>query len=1002
MRKFLLPIIFLLMLPLSLDAQLVSDFKTVCDTLTQRCNRRFGVKSTVAIDKLSLNEGTLDIKWNRSLSDYPWHKDDLAWLREQFALEAEALLAGNTPGAFTVSGVNIDELSTPVLTRNGKSPSFEFSVPNAPRIPLVRRAHGRRISKGLAGRHIALWQSHGIYYNEQQDLWRWQRATLHRTVEDMFTQGFVLDYLIPMLENAGAYVMTPRERDIQIREVICDNDSSFVRVPADKPLRVLGNYEEFGVWEDAGEGFADLKQEYEITDNPFVMGTARKSWCSPAAGSRVVWTPVIPERGEYAVYVSYASMRNSCRSARYIVHHLGGDTEFEVDQRKGGGTWVYLGTFEFGAGTFGYVELDNKGSNGETVSADAVRFGGGMGKIRRGGRLSGMPSYIEGASYWIPWAGADSTLRAWDTDYTNDYAVRGAWVKMLKGRKGIPFDCSLAFHTDAGVTPNDSTIGTLSIYTLRCEDSRKFSDGTDRMTCRTFADFVQTQVVEDVRTGFEPSWSRRQLWDRSYSESRTTDVPAMLLELLSHQNFADMRYGLDPSFRFLACRAVYKGILKYLACRYNVPYVVQPMPVHAFSARLIGNNEVLLSWKPTTDPLEGTARPKGYLLYTRIDDGAFDDGVPVEDTFTTLTLEPGHAYSFKIVAYNDGGVSFPSEILSAGIPFRKAGDAVLIVNNFNRVAAPAWIDTPQYAGFDSRLDPGMPYMRDITYIGENYEFRRPLGWESDDAPGFGATYTDKAGLVVAGNTFDYPIVHGRSIMALGLPFCSMSSEAFCADTLLHSTFKTLDLICGAQVTTKSGRGVFPDRFQVFPQQMRDALRRWAGAGGNILLSGSNIATDVWSSVYDITPDLSGRDSLKAFVGNVLGYKYAGSNATAVGLVGSMPFYNSPNEDRYCCPNPDGVAPADKQGSVWLRYDVSGTPAGVLFRSPSHRAASLGVPLECIKRSDDRERLLRDAFQFFGLFDDAPFAMSGYQFGFLYYLPATVAGIQEPLALRSIS
>ena len=992
MRKTLTVILLSLLSAGAMYAQgvpRVSDFGVVCDSLTARCNRRFGVVSRVTMEKLSLNEDKLDFRFNRTLSDYPWHEEDVSWFREQFTKEGEKALQGKEAGTFTVSGNRLEDLITPVLTRNGKSPAFEYTASNSPRIPLARRVRELQIGRGLSGRHIALWQSHGYYYNEDQDIWRWQRATLHRTVEDMYTQSYVLDYLIPMLENAGAYVMTPRERDIQKQEVICDNDSAFVRVPKGAPLRVLGSYEETGAWEQGDPGFADLKQEYDITDNPFTLGTTRTAKCSPAAGSRAVWTPVIPERGEYAVYVSYASTRVSSRSARYTVHHLGGDTEFAVDQRKGGGMWVYLGTFEFGAGTFGYVELDNKGNAGEIVSADAVRFGGGMGKIQRGGRLSGMPSYIEGASYWIPWAGADSTLRAWDTDYTNDYAVRGAWVKMLKGRKFIPFDCSLAIHTDAGATQNDSIIGTLSIYTLHTEDSRKFSEGGDRMTCRTFADFVQTQLVEDIRTGFEPAWNRRQLWDRSYSESRTTDVPAVLLEILSHQNFADMRYGLDPSFRFLVGRAIYKGVLKYLACRYQIPYVVQPLPVHAFSARLSGKSEVQLDWQPTLDPLEPTARPRGYMLYTRIDDGAFDDGVPVAGSSVTLEIEPGHVYSYKVVAFNDGGLSFPSEVLSAGVPRRCNRDAVLIVNNFNRVAAPAWIDTPEYAGFESRLDPGMPYVRDITYIGENYEFRRPLGWESDDAPGFGATYTDKAGLVVAGNTFDYPVVHGRSILALGFPFCSMSAEAFCADTTLVGSFKTLDLICGGQVTTKSGRGAYPDRFQVFPADLQSALRVWASHGGNILLSGSNIATDVWSSVYDIVTDTPERDAAKAFVGEVLGSKYAGSSSSAVGLLGGMQFYKYPNEDRYCCMHPDGVAPGSKFASVWMRYDVSGPPAGVMYQGSSHKVAALGVPVECFKHSDDRERIFRESFVFFGLYDNQPMVSSRYQLGFLYFCPPTM-------------
>jgi len=37
----------------------------------------------------------------------------------------------------------------------------------------------------------------------------------------------------------------------------------------------------------------------------------------------------------------------------------------------------------------------------------------------------------------------------------------------------------------------------------------------------------------------------------------------MLLELLSHQNLADMKYGIDPRFKFLVSRAIYKGMLRY-------------------------------------------------------------------------------------------------------------------------------------------------------------------------------------------------------------------------------------------------------------------------------------------------------------------------------------------------------------------------------------------------------------------------------------------------------
>ena len=79
--------------------------------------------------------------------------------------------------------------------------------------------------KGLEGRHIALWQSHGKYYKKDKGCWEWQRPRLFCTTEDLFTQSFVIPYIIPMLENAGAIVYTPRERDWQRNEVIVDNDT---------------------------------------------------------------------------------------------------------------------------------------------------------------------------------------------------------------------------------------------------------------------------------------------------------------------------------------------------------------------------------------------------------------------------------------------------------------------------------------------------------------------------------------------------------------------------------------------------------------------------------------------------------------------------------------------------------------------------------------------------------------------------------------------------------
>ena len=156
-------------------------------------------------------------------------------------------------------------------------------------------------------------------------------------------------------------------------------------------------------WADTGiPGFAQKYREYPDNHNPFTDGTARFiATQSKPEKAFAEWIPDIPEKGRYAVYVSYQTLPERVDDAKYLVFHNGGVAEFKVNQRMGGGTWVYLGTFEFdkGMNDYGMVVLSNESSRKGVVCADAVRFGGGMGNISRGGKVSGLPRYLEGARY---------------------------------------------------------------------------------------------------------------------------------------------------------------------------------------------------------------------------------------------------------------------------------------------------------------------------------------------------------------------------------------------------------------------------------------------------------------------------------------------------------------------------------------------------------------------------------------------------------------------------
>ncbi|MDE7091863.1 MAG: xanthan lyase, partial [Muribaculaceae bacterium] len=478
-------------------------------------------------------------------------------------------------------------------------------------------------------------------------------------------------------------------------------------------------------------------------------------------------------------------------------------------------TWVYLGTYPLDKGKTPVVELVNltDGPEGTVVTADAVKIGGGMGSVSRGAgedaSTSGYPRFTEGARYWLQWAGMpDSVYTPYNgkNDYTDDYTSRALWVNYMAGgssmvpkREGlnIPIDLSFAFHTDAGTTYNDSIIGSLGIYSTN--DNKTSGNGSSRLANRDLTDMVITEIVNDIRANYEPNWTRRGLWDKKYYEARVPEVPSMLLELLSHQNFADMKYGLDPTFRFTVSRAIYKAMGRFIAARDNRQFVVQPLPVKNFAIARNASKQYKLTWAATPDKLEETAMPDYYNVLMRVDNGAFKVVATVNSPEYTFTAPDDHIYSFQIVAGNKGGVSFPSETLAL-CELNNNRTPVTIVNGFTRVSGPDTFDAGHIAGFYDMRDHGVPYIYDASFIGSQFEFRRQIPWMDDDAAGFGASRANYEEKIVAGNTFDYVYRHGQAIRNAGYSFISTSVGAF-VESDVASTPGAIDLILGKQKET---------------------------------------------------------------------------------------------------------------------------------------------------------------------------------------------------------
>lgn len=920
-------------------------------------NSAYTSNDKIKIDSIWQNDQvkTLDIFLNEGFSSQPFRKD----LVEQIYKDVYSIL----PSPFNTYDLRIHALKyliqdlIPGYLTGEKSRTWGHEKKKGPAwvTPLSNQYE---ITHGLQGLHFSIWASHGKYYSYTTNTWEWQRPHLYCTTEDMFTQTIALPYLYPMLQNAGGYVFTPRERDWQKSEVIVDNDTPHEN----------GHYEEQegkNPWEEAGPGWGRLHTNYQDGENPFADGSYKftKTVSSSKSASNILWKPQIPQEGEYAVYVSYKTLENSIDDAIYTVRHQGVNTRFQVNQKMGGGTWVYLGTFKFSPGNFddNCVFLSNHSKDNGIITADAVRFGGGMSNILRGDTLrtymsgSGLPRYLEGARYTAQWYGIPdyvySQFEGID-DYSDDircrslvtnYIARGS--EYLPGDSGlcVPIDLSFAIHSDAGFQKDLSHIGTLGIYTTETNDGFT-GNGISRLSSRDLCDMIMSQITQDINVQFG-LWNRRQMHDKNYGESRDPGVPAMILETLSHQNYFDMLRGHDPYFKFVLARAIYKGILRYEAYMHDFVPVTQPLPIKDIAVDVSPKGVATLTWTPVLDPTDESATPENYILYTKTNNLGYDNGTLIHDANSyEFDLQPGTLYQFRVAAVNAGGQSFLSPEVCCNYAGPEAA-RILLVNGFDRVAGPQAIHNATQQGFDFSIDPGVADYRTAGYCGyqKNFNISR-IGRD------MGSSGDEMTGLILQGNTHDFTTQHA-------LDFLSGSNYtiASCTRDAMHYTnmnsYQVMDLILGAQrVDGYSGR-----IYKTFTPELKNYIQQYLTASGRVLISGSYVGSDM-QSAEDIQ-----------FTSNVLKYQFHSQEATENlsdirGMNTQVSLYNGPSELHYWITHADIIAPTSGAFST-MTYQATGQSASIAYAGTDYKLMVFGFPLECIQQTPVRRNILQASLQF---------------------------------------
>ena len=398
---------------------------------------------------------------------------------------------------------------------------------------------------------------------------------------------------------------------------------------------------------------------------------------------------------------------------------------------------------------------------------------------------------------------------------------------------------------------------------------------------------------------------------------------------------------------------------RFIAERKGREFIVQPLPVQACAVQRVKKNEYKLSWQPTLDELEPSAKPRKYIVMQRIEgDLGFVKLGETTTTDYTIKINDTKIHSVYVIAANEGGVSFPSEILSfkEGKDGKTADKPVLIVNGFTRISGPANFSEGNRAGFKADEDFGVPYKYDISFSGYQREFNRNTGDR------FGTSGSDYVSTVIAGNTFDYPALHGDAIAAnTGRGFVSVSAKAVEEGRVKLSDYSVVDLILGKQKATIVGNGKSGVNFEAFPEALRKQISAYVAKGGKLIVSGQNIVSELYG--YRANSDT------RKFAEETLGITEGGSSNAysgkakvdelGYGLKGaSLRYSNTLNKDNYIVEKVDVLVPAEKVKSKTFLTVDGNEAAGLLIQNGKARTALMTVPFETFLDAKQRRALMQ--------------------------------------------
>lgn len=793
----------------------------------------------------------------------------------------------------------------------------------AKKLPVINPAQP---SGSLSGKTIFINQSHGWFddFTGSLNRYRVQRGASNGTLEDFDSAEFINVYVLPMLRNAGAKVMTVRESDMQTNMVIVDNSDG-----TSNPSN--GTYVETGTWANSTlEGFVQKTGASwnGVTVNPFNQGAGQNRLSSGVTTgtptATATWTAVIPADGYYNVYASWTAFSARANDAQYFVHHSGGISEVRVDQTIDGITWVLLGNWYFEAGAPAserQVVLTNSSQDGTAtnVSADAVRWGGGMGDFaRHTNGVSGRPRWEEEAVLSLQFygMGASGSHYTGDDDESGGWSDRPQYARWEHSQKDGSVEDALyfAWHTNAS---SDGSARGLS----------SFRSSTSSAASITFQSILHDKIYNAINSLWftTETWTVRGKNETNFGENNQTslgaNLPGFLLEGLFHDNTVDSTAYNEPEFRRIAARAITQGIIDYFNQRDTSSLIYPPETPENFRVIMQPNGTAQLSWSAGPSGGFNGAVATSYKVYRSGNGFGFDDGTTVAGTTTNISGIPStEPVYFRVSAVNNGGESFPTETLAA----KQGANAVLIVNGFDRN--------------QRSLIPAQT----IPNAGSNLLRHVPHTFQA----------------------FNYVIEHAEALRDMPVAISSSCNESVESAQVSLASYDAVLWIAGEESTSSDALSA--------TEQSRVSTYL-STPGKNLFISGAEIGWDLGRSGSSSAGDLS-------FYNNTLRSAYVGDDSNTYNVVASgAPFtgiaafnFNPGSGARYDAEFPDRLNTSAGSTAALSYSGGTGDTAAVVYNGTS-KVISLGFPFETISTDQGRKDVMERSIQFFGLtstgFDD---------------------------------